>query len=323
MKKFLILFFMFCALPALAETISAVSFNPMRVGSFFESLKVSKGAIFRGGLYVWNEPGSKCEGVPDGMLEVRGTSVKMNNLTDPKEYRIEKVDTLPQFLTLFENSNPAVQPETKVSFERMPFRSSGGPDTSQVDFSNPLSWPSIGTQVTVHGGRATFIGDPGTYKNSYVKELDFPAFDIGTSTVDCYTQLTGAGNVVAKNYADCANRMMVYAKNFQMPNMSNRRLQILGSDVIYDKGRIRLMTSGFGVGSYTRGLRLGGIDIQKPRRHVEGYYNGNVEKPNGAFGGMMPPDNLAGCCLKWSYNQEVVGASQKVSVLYLECGGHC
>ena len=49
MKKILLLVVSFCAFPALAETISAVTFNPTRLGDYTH-LKVSKRADFKGGL---------------------------------------------------------------------------------------------------------------------------------------------------------------------------------------------------------------------------------------------------------------------------------
>ncbi len=312
MKKFLILFFMFCALPALAETISAVSFNPMRVGHFYYSLKASEGIIARGGLYVWNESGSLCEGVSDGTLEVRGNTAKINNLTTPKMYEIETVNTLPMSLAWLEAGNG----EAKVSFPNMMFRNKNGPETSTVDLSNPHSWPGIATKITSHGGLATFGHD------SQAQVLDFPTFDI-SSSVDCYTQSTTDQTVVAKDYADCANRMLVYAKNFQMPNVSNRRFDILGSDVAYYKGRVVLMGSDFNPVSHTRGLRLGGVDIQKPKRAVYTTDYDNVTGWNGSGTGTMPPNGLSGCCFKWSPNHQIVGESSKMSVLYLACGNQC
>lgn len=304
MKKFLTLFLMLCAVPVLAETISAVSFNPLRMGNFYNSLKASKGFITRGGLYVWNAPGSACEGEGDGTLEVRGTTAKINNLTTPKRYDIETVNTLPTYLSWLE----AGSGDAKVSFPGMMFRNKNGPETSTVDLSNPYSWPGIATKITSHGGLATFGDD------SKVQELDFPTFDI-SSSVDCFTQPTTDQTVVAEDYADCANRMLVYAKNFQLVG-SNRRFSIEGSAVPYYKGRVVVMGSDFNPVSHTRGLRLGGIDIQKPKRAVYSTDYDNVTGWNGSGTGTMPSGN---CSLKWSPNHQIVGESAKMSVLYLEC----
>ena len=172
MKKFLILFFMFCALPALAETISAVSFNPMRMGNFFSSLKASKGFITRGGLYVRNESGTSCEGISDGTLEVRGTTAKINNLTSAKMYEIGKIDT-PTF-----SIAPSSSSEVKVSFKRMRFRNLNGPDTTDAILNDPHQWFNLGAHLRSFGGLATFE------ENSRVQNLNFPAFNV---TKDCFS----------------------------------------------------------------------------------------------------------------------------------------
>lgn len=69
MKKIFFLLLVVCAVPALAETISTVSYNPSRLGQY-NKLKIAKKANFKGGLTAtnlnvqnatlgWNEEGAQ------------------------------------------------------------------------------------------------------------------------------------------------------------------------------------------------------------------------------------------------------------------------
>ena len=77
MKKLYLLLLLGVCMPAAAEMVSTISYNPSRLGQY-SSLKVSKDAAFLGGLYV------------NGNFSIAGNTTWQNNSSD--DFRFQSIE---------------------------------------------------------------------------------------------------------------------------------------------------------------------------------------------------------------------------------------
>ena len=172
MKKILLLCFIFCTMPALAETISAVTFNPNRLG-YYQYLKVADSARLQGGLqtpqFVVNQ---------DVKNLTQGNAwpmIAMDNQTVGNMYDVVEIDG---------------ESQSKVDMSKMIFRGGtvSGTETNTVDGSvdyfaqdDNYLWARGLDRFEMDGGSATFVGDEGSWANKVTFSLpsvDSPSYRV-------------------------------------------------------------------------------------------------------------------------------------------------
>lgn len=161
MKKILVLFALALCMPAAAEVVSTVSFNPARMGEY-NFLKISKDASFKGGLET-----------PTLNVNPGGT-VKMNwdsPVTNEKYYNVPN--------TISGGADTAVDMPQTTFLKENPLTS------SSISYNAANSSVSAGLvdSITINGGNLNFKSS----KDSYVKSVNGDT-SAASSPLEFYTK---------------------------------------------------------------------------------------------------------------------------------------
>lgn len=224
MKKILLLCFIFCAMPVLAETISAVTFNPNRLGAY-QYLKVARSAKLYGGLQT---PELIVNKNVDKNTSGGGTpSVQMSNQTDDNRYDVEEIDG---------------ESKAKVTMLSMIFRGAKtGGETDQVqsiDYFNQTDAylkPRALQRFEMFGGSATFKDD--SWADNVI--FEFPDED--------RTQLVS--HILYGKEVQVDHELSITGKNLQGTNMKlynndvTKGFKLAGVDIPYKQNQPTLSNS--------------------------------------------------------------------------------
>lgn len=163
MKKLWVLLLLGLSFPAGAEIVSTISYNPARMGQY-DYLKVSKEAVFKGGLEV-------------------STDLNVNSSgTVEMEWDASNANKIYNVTTVTGGANTAVDmPNTTFC---------GGPNASAYNAANPTAPDNASITVELNGGSLS-----ATSKDSYVGRLN------GKNTYQHYTTNLNANtlNIIDKS----------------------------------------------------------------------------------------------------------------------------
>ncbi|MBP3514399.1 MAG: hypothetical protein J6J74_08000 [Elusimicrobiaceae bacterium] len=205
MKKLFILLILGFSVPALAEIVSTVSFNPSRIGTY-KYLKVSRDTNFKGGLET-----------PTLNVQSAGeVTMRWDNANKPEKYY-----NVP---TITGTTGPV-----SVDMPSTTFLQDTTLGTAAIKYSASDTAPSgvgAGPDITMTGGSLSFI-DGTTNNDSYVSVLN------GANTVQFYTD---ALNENTLNISGNAGKSVALTADGTTYTAKNESADTKGADSAYTRG---------------------------------------------------------------------------------------
>lgn len=206
MKKLFVLFILGISVPALAEIVSTVSFNPSRIGTY-EYLKISRDANFKGGLET---PTLNVQ--PSGEVTMRWDNAN----TTEKYYNVP---------TVTGNAN------TSVDMPHTTFLQDSELSPSEINYSaDSATDPGYKIpNITMLGGSLSF-GENTTNKDSYVAEL---SHDGGQAQVQFYAE---ALNESTLNISGNTGKSVALTADGTAYTAKDESADTAGADSTYTRG---------------------------------------------------------------------------------------